>query len=403
MGLFGLFASKKKGKQENGKPIVKSQRDLKKSETIYVKFSSNKERILYIKDHCEMISEYDRQIEEAKMEYQAVTSYLTDMQKITMIPEVQRDVIEEAAKKIIQLTEERSKFQKKNMTISDKQYRLLEGHELQIPRELTAIKESEEYQGTIQKDMEHLEEEKIALEQQEEDVISKQSFLKGFAITITLVIVVLFALFALINYYTDSILTLPFLLTVLMGMACALYITMEARRNQGDYQLIQRKQNRQIMLMNKVTIKAVNNQNYLDYMYNKYMVENYKQLKENWEEYVQIKEEAKKYESNTRLLEYYNNELIKELKKFQIVDAEIWIYQPSAIIDPREMVEVRHRLNVRRQKLRERMDMISKQKEEAASTIQSIIETYPECKEDAYYLLNQYKIEFDLFEKPLTE
>lgn len=37
------------------------------------------------------------------------------------------------------------------MTISDKQYRLLEGHELQIPRELTAIKESEEYQGTIQK------------------------------------------------------------------------------------------------------------------------------------------------------------------------------------------------------------------------------------------------------------
>lgn len=141
--------------------------------------------------------------------------------------------------------------------------------------------------------MEHLEEEKIALEQQEEDVISKQSFLKGFAITITLVIVVLFALFALINYYTDSILTLPFLLTVLMGMACALYITMEARRNQGDYQLIQRKQNRQIMLMNKVTIKAVNNQNYLDYMYNKYMVENYKQLKENWEEYVQIKEEAK--------------------------------------------------------------------------------------------------------------
>ena len=157
------------------------------------------------------------------------------------------------------------------------------------------------------------------------------------------------------------------------------------------------------MLMNKVTIKAVNNQNYLDYMYNKYMVENYKQLKENWEEYIQIKEEAKKYESNTRLLEYYNNELIKELKKFQIVDAEIWIYQPSAIIDPREMVEVRHRLNVRRQKLRERMDMISKQKEEAASTIQAIIETYPECKEDAYYLLNQYKIEFDLFEKPLTE
>ena len=60
-----------------------------------------------------MISEYDRQIEEAKMEYQAVTSYLTDMQKITMIPEVQRDVIEEAAKKSFNLPKKEVSFRKK--------------------------------------------------------------------------------------------------------------------------------------------------------------------------------------------------------------------------------------------------------------------------------------------------
>ena len=48
------------------KPIVKSQRDLKIGNDLY-KIFFNKERILYIKDHCEMISEYDRQIEEAKI------------------------------------------------------------------------------------------------------------------------------------------------------------------------------------------------------------------------------------------------------------------------------------------------------------------------------------------------
>ena len=54
--------------------------------------------------------------------------------------------------------------------------------------------------------------------------------------------------------------TLPFLLTVLMGMASTLYIFMEARKNAHDIKMVQIMLNKVIVLSNKVTIKSVNNE-----------------------------------------------------------------------------------------------------------------------------------------------
>ena len=153
------------------------------------------------------------------------------------------------------------------------------------------------------------------------------------------------------------------------------------------------KQNRQIMLMNKVKIKSVNNRSYLEYTYSKYMVESYSQLKTAWEEYVRMKDEARRYQSNTELLEFFHSELIHELKGIGVADAEIWIYQPSAILDPREMVEVRHRLNVRRQKLRERIEMNDGQKDEILEAIRQTMKSYPDSREEAEKLLRRYQIE----------
>jgi len=131
------------------------------------------------------------------------------------------------------------------------------------------------------------------------------------------------------------------------------------------------------------------------------MVDNYEQFKNCWEQFVKIKDENKKYRSNSQLLEYYYERLINELKRFGVNDAEIWIYQPSAILDSREMVEIRHRLNVRRQKLRERIDTYQKQKEEAAKNIISMIKACPERKDDAIRILDEYKIRQDVLESQI--
>ncbi|MDF2513760.1 MAG: putative rane protein, partial [Herbinix sp.] len=148
-------------------------------------------------------------------------------------------------------------------------------------------------------------------------------------------------------------------------------------------------------LINKVKIKSVNNRNYLDYSYNKYIVESSEQLKTLWEEYVRLKDESRRYKTNTELIEFYNNELIHQLQKFGIKDAEIWIFQTSALLDNKEMVEVRHRLNVRRQKLRERIDINARQKEEALQSIQSTMNAYPDCRDEGEKMLRRYRIEIE--------
>jgi hypothetical protein len=406
MGILNLLKRKRQSKdkevilqesdvEETGLSDQKPRSGKKKEGKRPLKLNTNTERIGYVKDNCEIILESDRQIEEAKVEYQAVTSYLTDMQRIDMIPEDQRENLEEAARKIVSLSKDREKLQRKSSVLSDMQYRLFERYELTLPKELPAIKDSEQYQAMIDQDMMHLEKEREVLNDQEEEIVSKQSFLKGIAIATSIVIIFLFLLFALLSAYSEASFTIPFLLTVLMGMVLTLYIFLEARKNQSNVRIIQAKQNRQIMLMNKVKIKAVNNRSYLDYAYSKYMVENYEQLRTSWEEYVRMKDEARRYQSNTELLEFFHNELIHELKKYGVVDSEIWIYQPTAILDNKEMVEVRHRLNVRRQKLRERIDLNQKQRKEAISAIKGVIANYPDSKEEAEKLVRRYQLELE--------
>jgi uncharacterized membrane protein (DUF485 family) len=400
MGLFGIFSRKKKTVQDDSgrekiieeEAIAPSPEKKNKDAKRPVRLNSHTERMGYIKENCEIIQESNRQTSEAKVEYQAVTSYLTDMQRITMIPPEQRENLEEAARKIINLSKERSRLQHKSPLLSDRQYHLYEGFETQIPKDLKVLRENEEYQIVIQQDIRHLEQERMALNEEQEEIISKQSFLKGIAVTTSVIVIILFFLFAVLSSYSKANFSIPFLMTVLMGMVSAFYIFMEARKNSGNVRLVQMKQNRQIMLMNKVKIKSVNNLNYLDYTYNKYMVENYAQLKTAWEEYVRMKDEARRYQSNTELLEFFHNELVHELKNFGVVDSEIWIYQPTAILDPKEMVEVRHRLNVRRQKLRERIETNDKQKEEALAAIQQTMKVYPDSREEAEKLLRRYQI-----------
>mgnify|MGYP006990129913 CR=1 FL=1 len=58
----------------------------------------------------------------------------------------------------------------------------------------------------------------------------------------------------------------------------------------------------------------------------------------------------------SQMLDLYHGVLTTQMKKIGLKDPEIWIYQPEALADEKEMVEVRHRLNDRRGKLREKME-----------------------------------------------
>jgi hypothetical protein len=158
------------------------------------------DRAGYLNGQCDRIKESSKQTEETKIEYQLVSSYLTDIQKIDMIPIDQRVDLDEAARRIITLARDRSKYQNSTIKISDKQFRHIETYEDEMPNEIKKMKENESYNVLIKNDMRHLEGEKGALQYQKEEVMKKQKFLKGIAvITCTLVVLLLVLIFAISN------------------------------------------------------------------------------------------------------------------------------------------------------------------------------------------------------------
>jgi len=358
-----------------------------------VDYDPNQNRASFITDNCEQILETSRQLEEMKVEYQAVTSYLTDMQKIDRIPNEEREQLNDAARKIITLNRERAKYQNNTRKITDVQFKHIDRYEEILPSEIKKMMKNEAYNSTIKNDMRYLEGEKGSLNYQKEDIKNKQTSLKGIAITTCAMVVLLFILFFVITNSLKVNMQIPFLMTILLALASAIYIFTNLAANIEDMKLTERKYNRAITLLNKVKIKYINNTSELDYSYQKFMVNSYAELNYLWDQYIKAKEEEKHYQKNTEELEFHNSDLVKELKRNGVADPDIWIYQAIAIIDNKEMVEVRHRLNARRQKLRERIDYNNSIKERSIKAINKFLTQKPEAKQEVTELLKKFKID----------
>ncbi len=363
-----------------------------KSENKETEFEPNTDSGDFIADNCDQIIESSKQLEELKVEYQAVTSYLTDIQKLEQIPPDEREYLNDTARKIITFTRERAKYQNNTRKITDTQFKHIAKYEDVLPKELIKMKNNEAYNNTIKTDMKYLEGEKGALQYQKEEILSKHTYLKNIAAVTCILVISLFLLFIILQNVTKANMQIPFLMTIIMALVSAVYIFINSGINRNDMKLTERKLNKAINLLNKVKIKFINNTNELEYSYQKYMVNSYAELWFLWEQYLKAKEEEKAYEKNTKQLEFYNRELVKELRSYDLKDPDIWVYQAAAVLDSKEMVEVRHRLNVRRQKLRDRIEYNNKLKEKSIEDITKFINQRPENREEVTRKLKDYGI-----------
>ena len=137
----------------------------------------------------------------------------------------------------------------------------------------------------------------------------------------------------------------------------------------------------------QMKIKYVNNVRTLDYMYHKYQVRNAMELEFIFNQYCQAKKEwARQRESSIRINE--NNQIVlAELERFGVKDCDIWLGQIQALVDPKEMVEVRHELNVQRGKLREQLDYNTGVMEECLEEIDKIRSRKPEYAAEVEQIL----------------
>lgn len=141
--------------------------------------------------------------------------------------------------------------------------------------------------------------------------------------------------------------------------------------------------NRIIMLQNRVKIRYVNNTNLMDYLYMKYHVSSAKEFASWWEKFQVEKEERRRYREAELELDESQQEFLGILKCYQVKDPAIWLHQTAALLDGKEMVEIRHGLIIRRQSLRKRMDynreMII---ERAQAEIKALEENYPQYAQE---------------------
>lgn len=349
----------------------------------------DKARVSYLERLYEAIQEAKRQCSGVKFEYGQVTSYLKDIQLIDQAPEEEKEGIYTAARQIVELTEERQRLQRQTYKITDAQKRALENYEYKVGEDIRKLREYEDFQMKIRNDLRQLDSEQNLLMADKRDIIRRQHALKTIGKCLTGILVAIGAMLLVLVFLFKVDISIPFVITAGFAFTIAAIILNEARKNRIDMVITEKKCNRAIFLSNRVKIKHVNNTRTLDYMYHKYQLRNADELDFVFGEYRKAKREwAKQRESTIRLNE--NNQiLVHELERLGVKDREIWFSQAKALIEPKEMVEVRHDLNVRRQKLRDQMDYNTGIMEQCLQEMEKIRDESPDYAAEVERILSR--------------
>ena len=95
--------------------------------------------------------------------------------------------------------------------------------------------------------------------------------------------------------------------------------------------------------------------------------------------------EREKYQRTNEDLDYFNGRLVRVLSGYKLYDARVWVGQAAALVDPKEMVEVKHDLIGRRQKVREQimnnLRMLKEQKAEAEQLLDKVGPMRPQVEQ----------------------
>lgn len=354
-----------------------------------VDLDDDKARNDYLMRMHESILEARRQCEGIKFEYGQVTSYLKDIQLIDQAPEEEKQGLYGAANRIVELVKERQAFQRKKYKITNAQKRAIENFEPEVRKDIDKLKEYEEYQMKIKNDLRQLSSEKNLLLADKRDIIRRQKALKTIGKSLLAILIAMGTMLAALFFLFKVDITMIFIAVVAFAFVIAAIILNEARKNRIDMVITEKKCSRAVFLSNRVKIKYVNNVRTLDYMYGKYQVRNAVELDFVYGQYRQAKREWERQQRGTRQINEYSQILVQELGRLGVKDRDIWCTQASALVDSREMVEVRHDLNVRRQKLREQLDYNMGVMEECMEEMDKIREKKPEYAREVESILNQ--------------
>lgn len=387
MGIFSWLFSRKKQKIQETEP----EGDKPVYDRSQVDFHDATERERYVTGCLEQILSASEEMKIFGREYQLVTSYLKDMEEIEALPEEELEEVRDLARHIETAQERKQDYLKKKNRMSDARYRQLRQQEEEIEEGIRKLTEAEKYHKLIKQDLGKLDGERHAYQYRKAELRTMLVNIQGITGICLATAVVCVLMLLLLQFLLQMDTRAGYFLTIAASAVALTVIYIKYSSAQKELGQVNKAVNRLIQLQNTVKIRYVNNSNLLDYLYLKYNVKSGEDLKTLWEDFQAEKEERIQYEKTEADLEYYQKQLVRTLMRFRINDPGRWVHQTGAILDKREMVEIRHSLILRRQSLRKQLDYNQEIAEEAKQEVKELAEAYPKYAGRITEMVEEYE------------
>ena len=358
-----------------------------------IDFHDQQQRTRYIAECLEQIAEGSREIDMLKGEYEKVTSYLKDMEEIEALPDERRAEVNSVARKLQSYESDIEKFRTRKSPLTDEQFASLRKRESEIEGGIASIRENERMAVLIKKDLKRLDGERKAVAFRKNELKDSMENMRGMAIIFTAAAAGLMIILAIMQFVLDMNVYIGYFLciatvAIALTVVCVRYIdaNRELERASGNMGKL-------IQLQNTVKIRYVNNRNLLSYLYIKYECKNGQELEQLWGMYRQEAEDRRQFNENTAGLHQAKEDLIKLLARYHVASPARWIDQIPALLDKREMVELRHSLILRRQALREQIDYNNNLAGSAKEEITGVARAYPMYAQEILEMTEKFEPE----------
>ena len=186
---------------------------------------------------CDQIIDATYHLDELRAEYDMVTSYFTDIQTIEALKPSVRNEITTIAKQISALESETSAFLHSDDRISDANFRMISGIEKDLNNIFARLKELEDMDEKIKRDMKHLEAEKNTQEYVRDSIEGQQAKLRMFLMALGGGAAVLVVALAVVGIAVSESMMIPILLIILVVFGMAAFSVVTYKKLSYDYKM----------------------------------------------------------------------------------------------------------------------------------------------------------------------
>lgn len=413
MAFFGLFGKKEKDYEElyindnlydkiKTKAEEKNKKETEEYEPLdreliektYVEERSKggfEEKKSHVERLCEQMVICSRRIENAKKEYHAVNGYINDMMLISNLEEPVKGNVEYYARRIITLREDKKSMRQHSTKIPDSKYIYMQHHEDEIKDILKDMHDDEQECQRLKTDLHNIEGEKFALTHEKKHTRKRLENIRAVAKAGLIIAAIIIVILTGIQMVADSNFSIGIYGVIIGVLLLAAVLLVLNQKYTAELKLLDIKLNKAVNLLNKYKLLYVNAKNRLDYSYERNGVKSSYELNDLWRLYLNVKKEYEAFHMNADNSFKAIEGLMMELDKLRLYDSSVWASQVDAIVDSKEMTQIRHTLNVRRQKLKEVMSVNSDSITKLKENIQSIAENNPDMSEEIMNILERYE------------